>query len=458
VTAAGKDSRLGKILSWVESATIRRAPVVQKADRLSGWFVLGVLVAAALTFVAWYPTHPELALSHTIALLVISCPCALGMATPLALTVAMGKAARKGIFIKYDDVLERLESVDVVVFDKTGTLTHGKLEVASIVGDSAALRLAAAVEMQSTHPVARAICDWAYGHPARMGLDTNADIPPTHRREDSADIRPPQSERATDVTEIPGTGMRGTVEGHLVEVGRPAWLGVDDSELVAFVANGQSPVAVSVDGKVVALLGVGDVIRTESLSVLNTLRAAGRRPVILSGDHSQIAAAVGDALGFAPEDVLGDQSPEAKLAYIQGLQASGATVAMIGDGVNDAASLSIADVGIAVEGGTDLNLVAADVFLTRSGLEPLNGLFDVSRIAMKTVHRNLGISLVYNAVTMTMAAFGLVTPLFAAILMPLSSLVVVFSSLVQKTSPQESSKAPAKAAPGRPTALFQDKE
>lgn len=444
VTAAGQDSRLGKILSWVESATIRRAPVVQKADQLSGWFVLGVLVAATLTFLAWYPTHPELALSHTIALLVISCPCALGMATPLALTVAMGKAARKGIFIKYDDVLERLEAVDVVVFDKTGTLTHGKLEVASIVGDSASLRLAAALEIQSTHPVARAICDWVRNHPARPDLDIDAGLP--------------QLERATEVTEIAGNGMRGTVEGHLVEVGRPAWLGVDDSELVAFVTNGQSPVAVSVDGKVVALLGVGDVIRTESLSVLESLRAAGRRPVILSGDHSQIATAVGDALGFAPEDVLGDQSPEAKLAYIQGLQASGATVAMIGDGVNDAASLSIADVGIAVEGGTDLNLVAADVFLTRSGLEPLNGLFDVSRIAMKTVHRNLGISLAYNAVTMTMAAFGLVTPLFAAILMPLSSLVVVFSSLVQTSSPRESSKAPDSATLGRPVALFQAKE
>ncbi len=448
VTAAGQDSRLGKILSWVESATIRRAPVVQKADQLSGWFVLGVLVAAALTFLAWYPTHPELALSHTIALLVISCPCALGMATPLALTVAMGKAARKGIFIKYDDVLERLEAVDVVVFDKTGTLTHGKLEVASIVGENTALRLAAALEIQSTHPVARAICDWVRVHPAGTQLDTDAGIPANR----------PQVERATDVTEIAGNGMRGMVEGHLVQVGRPAWLGVDDSELVAFVANGQSPVVVAVDGKVVALIGVGDVIRTESLSVLDALRAAGRRPVILSGDHSKIAAAVGGALGFAPEDVLGDQSPEAKLAYIQGLQASGATVAMIGDGVNDAASLSIADVGIAVEGGTDLNLVAADVFLTRAGLEPLNGLFDVSRVAMKTVHRNLGISLVYNAVTMTMAAFGLVTPLFAAILMPLSSLVVVFSSLVQTTSPRESSKAPDTTALGRPTALFQAKE
>ncbi len=431
VTAAGQDSRLGKILSWVESATVRRAPVVQKADRLSGWFVLGVLVAAALTFLAWFPTDPQLALSHTIALLVISCPCALGMATPLALTVAMGKAARKGIFIKYDDVLERLEAVDVVVFDKTGTLTHGKLEVSSITGELDALRLAAALEVQSTHPVARAIV-------AHSGARLAA--------------------RATEVEEVAGNGMRGLVDGQRVEVGRPAWLGVSDLELVAFVANGLSPVAVAVDGKVVALLGVGDVIRTESLAVLDALRAAGCKPVILSGDHSKIAASVGEALGFEPENVLGDQSPEAKLAYIQALQASGATVAMIGDGVNDAASLSMADVGIAVEGGTDLNLVAADVFLTRSGLEPLNRLFEVSHTAMRTVYRNLAISLVYNGVTMIMAAFGLVTPLFAAILMPLSSLVVVVSSLVQTTKPNPLPKAAGHSIVSRPGTLAQAKE
>ncbi|MEZ4461722.1 MAG: heavy metal translocating P-type ATPase [bacterium] len=415
VTAAGPESRLGKILSWVESATVRRAPVVQKADWLSGWFVLAVLLASLITFIAWSFIDTGLALEHTIALLVISCPCALGMATPLALTVAMGRAARKGIFIKYDDVLERMEQVDVVVFDKTGTLTHGVLEVAAVVGAREAVLMAAAVEAQSTHPVARALV--SYAQSSGQG-----------------------AERAQDVTEVAGSGMSGIVKGRFVEVGRPAWLGVDEAELAPFVANGQSPVAIRIDGEVVALLGVGDVIRDESASVLNVLRARGARPVILSGDHPEVAASVGATLGFAAADVMGGQSPEQKLAYIEHLREQGHVVAMIGDGVNDAASLSAADVGIAIQGGTDLNLVAADVFLTRSGLEPLQHLFGVSDAALQTVRRNLGISLIYNVITITLAALGFVTPLLAAVLMPISSLVVVFSSLVQRSATRPEAK------------------
>lgn len=420
VTAAGADSRLGKILSWVESATIRRAPVVQKADSLSGWFVLAVLLAALATFVAWSFVDVGLALEHTIALLVISCPCALGMATPLALTVAMGRAARKGIFIKYDDVLERMEQVDVVVFDKTGTLTHGVLEVAAVVGDRDALRLAAAVEAQSTHPIARAIARSASAGSAGAARATSV----VHVG------------RATDVTEVSGCGMTGHVNGHFVEVGRPGWLGVEDEQIAPFLANGQSPVAIRIDGHVAALLGVGDVIRDESAAVLAHLRSRGCRPVILSGDHPDVAASVGKSLGFAPDDVLGGQPPEAKLAFIEDLRQQGKIVAMIGDGVNDAASLSAADVGIAIQGGTDLNLIAADVFLTRAGLTPLDDLFTLSDTALKTIRRNLGISLVYNAITISLAAAGFVTPLLAAVLMPISSLVVVFSSLMQRTQPR----------------------
>lgn len=426
VTAAGAHSRLGKILSWVESAGSRRAPVVQKADMLSGWFVLAILLAAAGTYTAWYTTSPELALAHTIALLVISCPCALGMATPLALTVAMGKAARKGIFIKFDDVIERVEQVDTVVFDKTGTLTYGKLEVASVVGEIGAVALAAAVEAQSTHPVARAIV---------------AHSEPTHR--------------ASDVEEIAGSGMRGVVDGFLVEVGRPAWLGVADDDLAPFILNAQSPVAIAVDGEVRAIVGVGDVVRPESLAVLESLRQAGRRPVLLSGDHPQVAAAVGRVLGFAEDDVFGGQSPEQKLAFIEAQRAAGQVVAMVGDGVNDAASLSAADVGVAVEGGTDLNLVAADVFLTRSGLEPLETLFGISRVALRTVHRNLGISLMYNVVTISMASLGMVTPLLAAVLMPVSSLVVVFSSLVQRVPARALSHVEPSHAPLARTAVVE---
>ncbi len=400
VTRAAAQSQVGELQRWIEDRARRRAPLEQQVDRLGAGFVLAILALAALTAIIWGVLDPSRALDRVIAVLVVSCPCALAMATPMTLAAAIGRGARQGIFIKHDDVIEALDEAKVIVLDKTGTLTLGQLSVLSVRGDGAAVALGGALERQSNHPIARALSALA------------------------------GSSRAERVEEVAGSGMRGEVDGHDVAVGAPAWIAQITGAPLALEdgPHGATPVLVAVDGQHAATVWLGDAVRPEARGVLDAWRAQARRVVLMSGDDERVVAQVGAALGFAPEERFGRATPEQKRAFVEALRADGARVVMVGDGVNDAAALEAADVGIAMQGGAGVNLVAADIFLTRPGLLPLATLTQGAAQTLRVVRRNLFASGMYNALAIALAMLGLITPLWAAILMPISSLMVVLSS------------------------------
>ncbi len=415
VRAAGAQTRVGRLLAWVRDQEHRGAPVVLLANRISGYFVLGVLLLSAATLAGWYVATGEPGVSHVVALLVITCPCALGMATPLAMTVAAGQAARAGIFIKSDEALQQLAAADCIVLDKTGTLTRGDMTLAAADGDPAALEAAALLEQHSNHPIGRAL---------RKAL------------------RPPAAPPEAVLEEaVAGQGLRGRVGGRRVVVGRPAWVaehadGADidyQARLEAYTAAGYTPVGVALDGRLAAMAAVGDAVRRSSAPLVAALKASGKAVYMASGDHRRVAATVAEQLGILPEHVLGEAAPEDKQRFIRERRREHRSVVMVGDGVNDAAALQTAHVGIAVHGGSSASMVAADVFLTRPGLEPVIELLEGARNVMRTVRRNLAISLLYNLAGAAAAMLGLVDPLVAAIAMPLSSLVVVASSILQRS-------------------------
>jgi Cu2+-exporting ATPase len=329
------------------------------------------LATAAL----WLWLDPSQAVAHVVALLVVTCPCALGMATPLSMAVAAGRAARSGVFIKTDEATQRLTDITTVVLDKTGTLTEGHMTVASVVGEASALDLAAALEAQASHPIAAAA-------PARDDLPV----------------------RGLAVTT--GAGVRGFVAGIEVVVGKPSWVAAEtralNEELAAAVeaalALGHTPVAVGVDGSPRAVLAVGDSLRPESAALVQHLHARGLAVHILSGDHPAVVRSVAAQLGIPAERAQGGVGPEAKRDAVAALQADGAVVLMVGDGVNDAAALQAADVGVAVGGGATASLVAADVFVVRPGVQPIAELLDGAARVMRTIRGTLGLSLAYNVV------------------------------------------------------------
>ena len=419
VEAAGDATRVGRLLAWVREQEGGEARVVLLADRLSGYFALAVLTLAALTAVLWAWLDPGAMPQHVVALLVITCPCALGMATPLAMAVAAGRAARAGIFIKSDEATQRLTDVDTIVLDKTGTLTKGRMGLVDFVGDEVALDYAAALEAHSNHPIATAIVQ-ARGCPVG-----------------------PEDDGFTvdNFQATAGQGVCGVVGDRYVTAGRfdcvterSAAADVQFADAVAdFAARGHTPVAVAVDGIVVAVLAVGDAVRDEAAETVARWQRRGYRVLLCSGDHPAVAAAVAAEVGIAPGDAHGGVSPEGKRAFVEALQAEGRTVLMVGDGVNDAAALRAADVGVAVGGGSTASLVAADVFMTRPGLAPLDEALGGSARVLGVVRRNLGLSLVYNLGGAGLAIAGLVTPLVAAVAMPISSLVVVASSILQRS-------------------------
>ena len=421
VQAAGAETRVGKLLAWIRSQETKQAPVVLLADRLSGFFVLGVLLLATITAAVWLSLAPSEAVPHVVALLVISCPCALGMATPLAMAVAAGRAARAGIFIKSDEATQQLTAIDTVVLDKTGTLTEGRMTLLDYDGDDDALDLATALETHSNHPIATALVQSR----GTCTLDgETVDLPPVEAFE-----------------AIAGQGLRGWVAHHDVAVGRPAWIAeltgplpaAFDARLAGYAAQGHTPVAVAVDGRCAAVLAFGDRLRETSKAVIDALQAADKDVYLLSGDHDDVVQRVAETLGIPSGQAFGNVSPEQKRAFVSQLRRMRhRTVAMVGDGVNDAAALQAADVGVAVQGGSTPSLVAADVFLTREGLTPVATLLAGTRHVMRVVRRNLGFSLAYNVVGAGAALLGLVTPLAAAVAMPLSSLVVVLSSIIQR--------------------------
>jgi P-type Cu2+ transporter len=424
VSAAGDHTRVGRLLSWVRDGSRRGAPAVLLADRLAGYFVLTVITLAALTATIWLSIDPGRAAMNVVALLVITCPCALGMATPLAMAVGSGKAARAGIYIKTDQALQALSTADAVVLDKTGTITEGTPRLTSeqyfVDVDKGAL-WAAMVELErdQSHPIARALT-----------ADGEA-------REDLPFVSAP-----TDIRVVPGSGISGMVEGRHITIGRPDSIAEEsvsgdvllhESRLIA--ERGDTPVAVSIDGEVAGILGFGDRLRHDAVQTIAALASSGKSVYLLSGDNPHAARIVGARAGIAAENIVGGATPEDKEVFVRALRERYRSVVMVGDGVNDAAALQAAHVGVAVHGGSTVSLVAADVFLTRDGVGPVLQLFDGSRHVMHVIRRNLGMSLAYNVFGAAAAMAGIVTPLFAAVAMPISSLAVVASSILQRPFP-----------------------
>jgi Cu2+-exporting ATPase len=419
VEATGEQTRVGRLMQVVEEAAGRRAPIVRLADRLAAWFTGVVIVLAGGTLLLWLQIDPAHAVNHTVALLIITCPCALGLATPLAISVAVGRAARAGILVKGGDVVEALSRPGLLLLDKTGTLTEGRSSLRLLLGDEGALAAAAALERRVQHPVARALVS-------------------------EADRRAPGGEgehRIEDLRQDLGGGISGRVDGVEIWVGSPAWVesrlaGPLPAQLRGWVehvvAEGLSPVVLARAGRPVAVAGLGDALRPDAAATLARLRERGWRLGILSGDHPHIVAETARRLGLDPYSCRGGVLPEEKLAAVEAAARQG-TVVMVGDGVNDAAALSAATVGVGVHGGAEASLAAADVFLTRPGLAAVADLMEGARRTVRVIRRNLIFSLCYNVVGAGLAIAGHINPLLAALLMPLSSITVVTSSFRSRT-------------------------
>lgn len=414
VEASGESSRLAGLLRQVEESAARRAPVVALANRMSGWFVAVVLVLAAITFLLWIPENPARAWDHAIALLIVTCPCALALATPLAVTVAVGRAARAGIFIKGGDALEALSRAGDLLLDKTGTLTEGATTLVSWQGDDSARALVLALEAGSSHPIADGF------------------------RRAWPSLQPPVP---SEVSHQVGAGVSGMVSGRRVMVGSPAYVRAHAEGAERFLETLEgaalTPVLVAVDGRVVAIAGIGDRLRPDAATSLAALRRRGWHTTLLSGDDPRVARAVGEQLGFPAEDAIGGATPEQKLAMVRQRQAGKATrrapVVMVGDGVNDAAAMAAASVGIGVHGGAEACLASADVYLTTPGIEPLVRLMDGAGRTMQVIRRNIAFALCYNLVGVVLAMTGRISPLIAALMMPASSLTVMLGSWLGRT-------------------------
>ncbi len=408
----GADTRLARMLAAVERAQTEKSAVQRLVDRISAVFVPIVLAVAALTLLGWLVAGAGWAgaFAPAIAVVIIACPCALGLATPTALMVATGRGAELGIFVKGYQALETTRAVDTVVLDKTGTLTTGAMTVADLAcaegtDPGELLARAAAVESGSEHAIAAAVRAHA---------------------EQSLLVVPP----VADFVPMPGLGARGVVDGHEVTVGRPSLAG-ELGPLAARVADwdaaGRSTVAVTVDGAVAGVIALADPVKDSAVAAVAELVGMGLRPVLLTGDAPAAAHAVAAAVGIT--DVHAGVLPDEKVEHLRRLQAGGATVAMVGDGVNDAAALAVADLGIAVGSGTDVALEAADVVLVRDDLRVLPTTVELARATMRTIRGNLWWAFGYNVAAVPVAAAGLLNPLLAGAAMAVSSLLVVTNSL-----------------------------
>lgn len=412
VEATGEATRVGRLMRMVAEGAARRAPLVRIADRLAGWFVAVVMTLAAGTLLFWSARGDAGAMDHAVALLIVACPCAVGLATPLAITVAIGRAAKRRILIKGGDALERLARPGTILLDKTGTLTLGRTRLVRWTGPEEAKALAAALEAHSAHPVARAMVE-AFGR---------APAP------------------ADEVRQTIGAGIEGLVEGRRVALGSPAFVLPRvarlpeplASEIDRAAAEALTPVLVAVEGEAVAVAAFGDPVREDASDAVARLAQRGWRVEILSGDHPRVVLAVGASLGLAPERCRGGVSPEGKLEAVKRARGAGPVV-MVGDGVNDAAALAAADVGIAVHGGAEASLAAADVYLNRPGLLPVLSLLTAARRTVATIRLALAASLGYNALAVTLAAAGVINPIIAAVLMPASSLTVLTLAVRSRT-------------------------
>ncbi|MFB2583137.1 heavy metal translocating P-type ATPase [Herbiconiux sp. P15] len=419
VTRVGADTELARLGRLVEEAQTGKAEVQRLADRISGVFVPVVIGLAIVAFVGWLLAggSVEAAFTAAVATLIIACPCALGLATPTALLVGTGRGSQLGILIRGPQVLEQTRRVDTIVLDKTGTVTTGRmalLETVTAAGEDAAevLRLASAVEAGSEHPIARAV------------------VAASER------TAPAPTPTVSDFRAAGGSGVQGMVDGHLVVAGRPAWLAeewgirLDTALTEAFDAaerEGRTAVAVGWDGAARGVLVVGDTVKEGSRAAVAEFVRLGLRPVLLTGDNAGAAAAVGAAVGI--DDVRAGVTPQGKLEAIRALQAEGRVVAMVGDGVNDAAALAAADLGIALGSGTDAAIAAADITVMRDDLSAAADAVRLARRTLGVIKGNLFWAFAYNVAAIPVAMLGLLNPLLAGAAMALSSVFVVTNSL-----------------------------
>ncbi len=416
-----KNTALGRIIHLVEEAQASKAPIQRLADRIVPWFVAITLGLATITFLWWIRTDFELALMASTAVLIITCPCAFGLATPLSISVASGLGARRGILVKTGEVLETLSSIKHFVFDKTGTLTEGIMAVSSIhmagvvwrrgqelpETVKGALARLAAVERYSEHPVATAIRACA--------------------------------EQASAISELsvenfqnkPGFGISGVVDGHKIVAGTSAWMEACQIERLPELELAQQEqdqlgigtLSCAVDGKELALFAVEDSPRPDAAELIADLKRDGMQITMISGDRRHTAEALAKRLGGM--DVLAEVLPEDKDKEIKRLQASGHKVVMVGDGVNDAPAMVRADVGIALGSGTDVSIASADIVLIGSELKDVRLASELSRRTLRTIRQNIAISIMYNVIMVPLAMATFITPLVAAISMPINSLLVI---------------------------------
>ena len=426
-TRVGSDTQLAQMARLVQDAQNGKAPVQRLADRISAVFVPVVLVIAAATLGFWLGggADPEVAFTAAVAVLVIACPCALGLATPTALLVGTGRGAQLGVLIRGPEVLESTRRVDTVVLDKTGTVTTGTMALVDVVvadgvDRADVLRLAGALEHASEHPIARAVAAAAV---AEVG-----DLPAVEGFENLAGLG------VQGV--VPGTGKdAGT--SHAVLVGRPRLLAEWaqhlppslDAAAQAAESEGRTVVAVGWDGRARALLVVSDAVKPTSARAVAELRSLGLRPVLLTGDNSATARQVAREVGIDEADVVADVLPQDKVAEVRRLQDEGRVVAMVGDGVNDAAALAQADLGLAMGTGTDVAIEAADITLMRGDLTAAADAVRLSRRTLSTIRVNLFWAFAYNVAGIPLAAAGLLNPMIAGAAMALSSVLVVTNSL-----------------------------
>jgi P-type Cu+ transporter len=416
-TKVGADTALARIARLVEDAQTGKAPVQRLADRVSAVFVPAVIALSAATLAFWLGTGESATFAFTaaVAVLIVACPCALGLATPTALLVGTGRGAQLGLLIKGPEVLESTRAVDTVVLDKTGTVTTGRMAlvgvtVAAGVSRDEALLLVGAVEDGSEHPVGRAIAA-----AARAELGTLPAVEGFANRE--------------------GLGVEGVVDGHAVIVGRPALL-ADwamhlpaelDAARAAAEAEGRTAVAAGWDGRAAALFVVADTVKDGSAEAVAALKALGLRPVLLTGDNATTAAAVAAEVGI--DEVVAEVLPAGKADVIARLQAEGRVVAMVGDGVNDAPALARADLGLAIGTGTDVAIEAADLTLVSGDLRAAADAIRLSRRTLRTIKQNLAWAFGYNVAAIPLAAVGLLNPVVAGLAMVLSSISVVGNAL-----------------------------